>query len=280
MHQRRPGFGFDGTPLDSGTGTGTGPASGPDRAAAAPAAVTDRFNAHYAREAELGPAGPELLPVRLARACADVLGVDGAGLSVLSGSFRVPLGASDDVAAVAERLQFTQGEGPCLHAAVHGQLVVTAEEELQQRWPTFAHELFTRTPYRAVVTVPLMMAPATPGAVDLFLRDAAGVTQAVVDDAQALSGPIVDALTRSRPADPTVVSRWGEEPQPAWLGGPAARDRTVVWVAVGMVMTEYDTGSLDALALLRAYAYSHDTTADHVADALVNGIMTLPELRL
>lgn len=124
-----------------------------------------------------------------------------------------------------------------------------------------------------------MVAPATPGAVDVFLRDTAGVTQAVVDDAVALSGPIIDALSTSRQTGPTVVPRWGEEPQPAWLGGSAARDRTVVWVAVGMVMTEYDTDSSDALALLRAYAYSHDTTID-AADALVDGILTTPELRL
>ncbi len=248
--------------------------------AAGSATVTDRFLAHSSQQAELGAAGAELLPVRLARACAAVLGVDGAGLSVLSGAFRVPLGASDDVAALAERLQFTQGEGPCLDAAATGRPSVTVEAEVHRRWPMFAQELVTYTPYRAVLAVPLMMAPATPGALDLFLRDAAGATQARMDDAMTLRAAIVDALNASRLTDAGRVSRWGEHPQPAWLHGPAATDRTVVWVAVGMVMTEHHATSTDALALLRAHAYSHDTTLDAAADALVNGTLTLSELQL
>ena len=52
-------------------------------------------------------AGPELLPARLARACAAALGVDGAGLSLHVGVLRTPIGASDAQTAHAERLQFT-----------------------------------------------------------------------------------------------------------------------------------------------------------------------------
>jgi hypothetical protein len=77
--------------------------------------VVERFAARVrGQPAEL--AGPELLPVRLARAAVRVLpGVAGAGISVLADpGMRVPLGASDEDAATAERLQFTVGEGPCL----------------------------------------------------------------------------------------------------------------------------------------------------------------------
>jgi hypothetical protein len=59
----------------------------------------------------LGPAemtGPELLPVRLARACVEVLPVAGVGISMFGSSgMRIPVGASDDDAAAAERLQFS-----------------------------------------------------------------------------------------------------------------------------------------------------------------------------
>jgi hypothetical protein len=61
--------------------------------------------------------GPELLPTRLMKAAAAVLPVAAAGISIfISSGHRVPLGASDDTAALAERLQFTSGEGPCLSA--------------------------------------------------------------------------------------------------------------------------------------------------------------------
>ena len=63
-------------------------------------------------------AGPELLPAGLARAAVRVPpGVAGAGISVLADpGLRVPMGASDDDAATAERLQFTVGERPCPQA--------------------------------------------------------------------------------------------------------------------------------------------------------------------
>ena len=73
-----------------------------------------------ALDADAGVTGddPDLLPVRLAHVAAAVLAVDGVGLS-LHGEpgLRTPLAASSEVAATAERLQFTAGTGPCLFAA-------------------------------------------------------------------------------------------------------------------------------------------------------------------
>ena len=54
--------------------------------------------------------GAETLPTDLTKACVEVLQVDGAGLSAVSDRVQVPLGASDDDAVAAERLQFTVGE--------------------------------------------------------------------------------------------------------------------------------------------------------------------------
>src|ERR1700710_712461 len=96
-----------------------------------------RFRAAWV-EGDAQTAVAELLPVRLARACVAVLPVSGAGLSVIDDSFRVPLGASDETATTAERLQFTTGEGPCLDAARSGRMVVTRGEEISRRWPRFA----------------------------------------------------------------------------------------------------------------------------------------------
>ena len=49
--------------------------------------VADQFLAAWSAIHDPATAGPELLPVRLARACVAVLPVDGAGLSVLNGDF-------------------------------------------------------------------------------------------------------------------------------------------------------------------------------------------------
>lgn len=99
--------------------------------------------------------GPELLPARLMRAAAAVLPVAAAGISAFSKlRHRVPLGASDDTAALAERLQFTVGEGPCLAAHTDQRAVVATAEVMSRCWPAFHLELTGRTPYRAIVSIP------------------------------------------------------------------------------------------------------------------------------
>jgi hypothetical protein len=99
--------------------------------------------------------GPELLPARLARACARALDVDGAGLSLHVGLLRTPIGASDAVTAHAERLQFTVGDGPCLRANDDGVEITFAIEDIQRNWPQLWAALLGDTPYRGVLSVPL-----------------------------------------------------------------------------------------------------------------------------
>src|ERR1700712_4797969 len=90
--------------------------------------IVERFDAAVIAEAAAYPEA-ELLPVRLTRACVRVLPIGGAGISALAHpDLRLPIGASDDVAGYVERLQFTYGEGPCLHAYTTGRPQLIAGE--------------------------------------------------------------------------------------------------------------------------------------------------------
>src|ERR687894_350951 len=89
--------------------------------------------------------GPELLPARLARACAAALGVDGAGLSLHVGVLRTPIGASDAQTAHAERLQFTVGDGPCLRAQDNGTVIAFSLEDIARNWPELWASLLNAT---------------------------------------------------------------------------------------------------------------------------------------
>lgn len=81
--------------------------------------LAERFVAAVTQLYAMVGDGAELLPTVLARACVKVLPIAGASLS-LTDELRIPLGASDDVAARAEQLQATLGEGPCLTATATG----------------------------------------------------------------------------------------------------------------------------------------------------------------
>ena len=97
----------------------------------------------------------EMLPMLLAQACVKVLHVTGAGVSITEEGLRLPLGASDAMAAHAEALQTTLGEGPCLDATATSEPLVADEASMAARWPMFHRELLTQTPFRSVASIPL-----------------------------------------------------------------------------------------------------------------------------
>jgi len=229
--------------------------------------LAHRFAAAVAaeRNADEGEGDGHLLPEQLARATARALAVDGAGLSVLAGPHgRSPLGASSPDAARAERLQFTVGSGPCLLAHTSGQPVFVVEDDIRVRWPAFADLLFTATPYRGIVCLPLR--PPISGALDLFLENADDVARVDVFDAIAVGDLLTSAL-----ADAAVWSTWSEAEGPAWLHSPAAQRRAVVWTAVGRTGAALGIDAPEALALLRGRAYSAGRSVDSVAADLVSG---------
>jgi hypothetical protein len=238
--------------------------------------IAAEFRMAWTQDPDRNTANPTLLPVRLTRACASVLSVSAAGLSLMDGEFRVPLGASDELATSAERLQFTQGEGPCLEATSTGRIQASDEGELERRWPAFARELFAQTPYRAIICLPLPLEPEVNAALDLYLRDPRAMGSVTVADILTIGRQITDALLVARAVTGDATGRG--EGDPAWMHGAATEDRLNVWVAMGMLMTRASLTAPDALALLRGYSYSHDTVVDLVAAQLMQGALNIDEV--
>ena len=238
--------------------------------------VSERFRA---AAAGLGTSTLEdvaLLPSRLAGVVRDVLGCSGAGMSVMSRDFRVPLGATDGDAAAVERLQFTAEQGPCWDA-IHADVPLAADAaQIERRWPEFAEGLRSTTGYRSVVSVPLRLARGAGGAVDLYFVDGSAAGHFDLDDATVAAAHIADQLNRAdagtRPPDRGGVAG------PAWARGPAARGRLAVWIAVGMVMSETAGLPADGVALLRAAAYSAGRSVDELAADMVDGRVAVADL--
>jgi hypothetical protein len=237
--------------------------------------IAGRFEAALLQMGEPGLAGPELLPVRLARAGARTLGVDGAGISLVDAARqRVPLGASSDAAAVAERLQFTVGAGPCMTAQETQQPVFAVEDDLRRRWPAFRDLLVGSTPYRAVVGLPLLSALAGAGAMDLYFERSAQVLELDVFDALAVGELVSSALS-----DAAVWSTWSPAQGPEWLHGPIPQRRAAVWEAMGRLSVDLELDATAALSLLRARAYASGHAVDDVAAELLSGELSSADLR-
>jgi hypothetical protein len=201
--------------------------------------IAARFGAALEDATDPGLAGPELLPVRLARACARTLRVDDAGLSLVDAAQqRVPLGASSDIAEVAERLQFTVGAGPCMTAQETRQPVFAVEEDLRRRWPVFTELLVGSTPFRAVVALPLQPALSGAGAIDLYFRTSAEVLDLDVFEALAVGELVTSALS-----DAAVWSEWSPAEGPEWLQGPVPQRRAAVWEAMGKLSVDLEVSA-------------------------------------
>jgi hypothetical protein len=236
--------------------------------------IAGRFAAALDHETDPGVAGPELLPVRLARACARMLGVDGAGLSLQDSSQqRIPLGSSSDEVETAERLQFTVGTGPCMVAQETRRPVFAVEEDLYRRWPVFTELLTGSTPFRAVVALPLQPALAGAGAIDLYFRRSADVPDLDVFEAMAVGELVTSALS-----DAAVWSTWSPAEGPGWLRGPAPRRRAAVWEAIGKLSVDLAVSAPGALALLRGRAYAEGRSVDDVAADLLSGKLRAVDL--
>jgi hypothetical protein len=236
--------------------------------------IAGRFQAALVDIEEPTLAGPELLPVRLALATARTLRVDAASIGIADAAAHpVPLGASSDDAAHAERLQFTVGEGPCTTAQQTGQPVFALETDLRRRWPGFSDLLLGDTPFRAVVALPLQVAHSGAGALDLFFQRSDQVTGLDVFEALAVGQLITSML------DDAAVSPESPASGPEWLHGPASRQRTAVWEALGRVGIDLDIDAPSALMLLRARAYGSNRAVDDVAADLLAGRLRTEELR-
>lgn len=217
-----------------------------------------------------------MIGVRIAVACADVLGVDGVRLSLFgANSFRTPIGASDPLATAAERLQFTVGEGPCLDAHAHRKPVRASAGDLARRWPAFHQELVTKTPFRGIISLPLQGGMTGLAAIDLYFRHperefypSDQQTSAATDTVAAL---LAEHL-RSIPFGSTAIDDW--------IRAAQDEDRALVSVAMGMMTVAGNLSFSDALAVLRAHAYAHDTSLDQLSSDLVSGRKTTAELEL
>ena len=209
--------------------------------------------------------GPELLPERLARACAQVLPVDGAGISLFfSAERRLPLGASDPASAEAERLQFTTGEGPCLSAHAEGLPLVADEAALRARWPAYYDVLVARTPIRGTISLPLDDDLRDIGALDLYVCPPNDVAALSLQDALTISGEVT-AIFRARGSRTARPSDG-----PLWLDAPAAERRARVWQAIGFLNAGLGVSSTDALAILRARAYADGRDVDALAREIID----------
>ena len=205
----------------------------------------------------------EAEPARLCEVCADIAGMTGAGIMLMTGDTQQgSVCSSNEVSALIEELQFTLGEGPCVDA--HRQARPVLEPNLADpgnpRWLAFTPPAVAAGA-RAVFGFPLQVGSVRLGALNLY-RDRAGpMTDDQYADSLVLSGVAARAvLAMQARAVPGTLSTELEE---------GADFRFVVHQASGMVAAQLGVSVGEALSRLRAHAFANDLLLTAVAEAIV-----------
>jgi hypothetical protein len=204
-------------------------------------------------------------PVRICQLCVQMLGITGAGISMVTAEgHRGVICATDGVAVRIEDLQFTLGEGACVDAVQVGAPVMVADlnepgDIIVERWPAFM-EGATAAGARAVFAFPLRIGAITVGALDLY-RDRPGDLTAsqlpgalMAADAAALSLLYLGTGRHDSFADDST-GRWAYQMQ--------------VHQATGMIKVQAGVPIEEAFLMLRARAFAAERPVTEVARDVV-----------
>jgi GAF domain-containing protein len=205
----------------------------------------------------------ELETSRLCEVGAEVTGMSGAGIMLMSGDIpRGSLCTTNKVSALIEDLQYTLGEGPCVDAYHQDRPVLEPDlaHPATPRWVAFRGPALDAGA-RAVFGFPLQVGAVRLGALNLY-RDRPG---RLSDHQHA------DALVMAGIAAQAVLVLQADAP-PGKLA--AALDASadfhfVVHQAAGMVAAQLDVSIAHALIRLRAYAFGNNRPLTEVAQEVV-----------
>ena len=206
----------------------------------------------------------ELATKRLCELCAEVTGVTGAGIMLMSGDVhRGSVCTTNDVSALVERLQYALGEGPCVDAYHRDQPVLEPDlvAPATPRWPAFAGPAVAAG-VRAIFGFPLHVGAVRLGALNLYCDRPGQLTDEQYADALIMADIAAEAVlalqAKARPGELAAELE------------ASANFEYVVHQASGMVAVQLGDSVGQALIRLKAYAFGNDRPLADVAQDVVD----------
>jgi hypothetical protein len=204
---------------------------------------------------------------RICAAARDIVGADGASVTIDNTvPHRVTLCATDERSSELDNLQEVLGEGPC-RDAFSSQLPVSTgvDRWAASRWPAFipAAERVVG-PEGVLWSLPMHADSKVIGTLNLYRLSGAALAEPI-DTAQVLADAAA-AMLMTNPAAGSqyaVADRWAA--------------RALVHQAVGILMAQLSLGPDDAMAVLRAHAFTAAAQLAQVAQNVIDGGLDLSD---
>jgi GAF domain-containing protein len=217
------------------------------------------------------PAGP--LASRLCAGAAQRLDCPGVGIAIAALDDLLQSAVATDAGLVGERLQEVLGEGPCLDAHQDGVPVLAPDLADERRWPVFGPSAVGEG-ILAAFSFPLRSGVIRLGTLNLYRPAVGGLDDDQHEDALVFCGLAVAVLTSpsdwlatdTPPGSSSLGLLW---PAP---GSPTAQfHQATGMVAAQLEPTMADVTMADAVAVLRAHAFTSGRTLDEVASQVLDG---------
>ena len=224
---------------------------------------SSRLAVAFARETARSSTG------RLCAACVEVLGVTGAGITIMGGDQAGPICVSGPDVAALEDVQFAVGQGPCRDAFRTGVSVhaPSLDTEASSRWPTFV-ALARESGIGAVFAYPLSTAGAKVGVLTLYQQYEVALSAAQRFDSVALGEVLAEAvLSLQDDAAPGTLAPGLDD---------AVQYRAEIYQASGMTAVQLGVPPEEALLRIRAHAFANDQTVAEAAALIVARRLRLP----
>lgn len=168
--------------------------------------------------------------------------------------------SSSDVASYVDELQYSAGDGPCLHAQRTGDKVEMADLDEDTRWPAWRGRARDKD-IGSVLATPLTIDGDRAGCLNLYGFTANAFSEDEVRRVDIFAAQIATALTMAR--------RLEAHERHVLEADAALRTRAVIDQAVGIIMAQQRCTAEEGMRLLRAHSSNANRKLRDIAAEIV-----------
>jgi GAF domain-containing protein len=187
-------------------------------------------------------------------------GADSSGVTIDMGGHTYTAVHTDERTLKVDTEQYDAGDGPCLHAARTGSVVLVDSEEAQERWPQFCAAARTEG-IRSFLAAPLFTNEQSVGSFNLYGRDPAAFDR--------LDAEVLDLLTTTVSRTIGDFARYKSANLVAETIQGALANRAPIEQAKGMLMALHGIDAGAAFDLLRRESQAKNVRLHVIASDLV-----------
>ena len=174
---------------------------------------------------------------------------------------------SSETARWADELQYDLGDGPCLTAARDGAEVEVSNLAADVRWPVYASDV-SRHGIHSILAVPIPLPGDSKCGINIYGMEPHRFSEAEYD--------AVREFARQAAAAVQLAIRIGEMQTRAEDLVAAMRSRTVIDIAIGIVMGQSRCSQEEAFRILRAASSHRNRKLRDVAAEVVRSVSEEP----